>query len=90
MIAEGRIALNGVTVDTPATLLSTLDGVTVDGDPVAPPEPTRLFLYHKPTGLLVTEHDPAGRPTIYDRLPDACRAWCRWGGSTSIRRACCS
>lgn len=70
MIAEGRIALNGVTVDTPATLLSTLDGVTVDGDPVAPPEPTRLFLYHKPTGLLVTEHDPAGRPTIYDRLPD--------------------
>lgn len=70
MIAEGRIALNGVTIDTPATLLSTLDGVTVDGDPVAAPEPTRLFLYHKPTGLLVTEHDPAGRPTIYDRLPE--------------------
>ncbi|MDZ7280581.1 pseudouridine synthase [Sphingomonas sanguinis] len=70
MIAEGRIALNGATIDTPATLLSTLDGVTVDGDPVAAPEPTRLFLYHKPTGLLVTEHDPAGRPTIYDRLPE--------------------
>lgn len=70
MIAEGRIALNGVTIDTPATLLSTLDGITVDGDPVAAPEPTRLFLYHKPTGLLVTEHDPAGRPTIYDRLPE--------------------
>lgn len=70
MIAEGRIALNGVTIDTPATLLSTLDGITVDGNPVAAPEPTRLFLYHKPTGLLVTEHDPAGRPTIYDRLPD--------------------
>ncbi len=70
MIAEGRIALNGVTIDTPATLLSTLDGVTVDGEPVAAPEPTRLFLYHKPTGLLVTEHDPAGRPTIYDRLPE--------------------
>ncbi|MBB4608675.1 pseudouridine synthase [Sphingomonas yabuuchiae] len=70
MIAEGRIALNGVTIDTPATLLSSLDGVTVDGDPVAAPEPTRLFLYHKPTGLLVTEHDPAGRPTIYDRLPE--------------------
>ncbi|WP_394662960.1 pseudouridine synthase [uncultured Sphingomonas sp.] len=70
MIAEGRIALNGTTIDTPATLLSTLDGITVDGQPVAAPEPTRLFLYHKPTGLLVTEHDPAGRPTIYDRLPE--------------------
>ncbi len=69
MIAEGRIALNGTVIDTPATLLSSLDGVTVDGDPVAAPEPTRLFLYNKPTGLLVTEHDPAGRPTIYDRLP---------------------
>lgn len=70
MIADGRIALNGTTIDTPATLLSTLDGITVDGQPVAAPEPTRLFLYHKPTGLLVTEHDPAGRPTIYDRLPE--------------------
>lgn len=90
MIAEGRIALNGVTVDTPATLLSTLDGVTVDGDPVAPPEPTRLFLYHKPTGLLVTEHDPPGGRPSTTACPMACRAWCRWGGSTSIRRACCS
>ncbi len=70
MIAEGRIALNGVTIDTPATLLSTLDGITVDGKPVAAPEPTRLFLYNKPNGLLVTERDPKGRPTIYDRLPE--------------------
>ncbi|MET4896040.1 pseudouridine synthase [Sphingomonadaceae bacterium jetA1] len=69
MIAEGRIALNGVALDTPATLLTSLDGVTVDGKPVAAPEPTRLFLYHKPNGLLVTERDPKGRTTIYDRLP---------------------
>lgn len=70
MIAEGRIALNGTTIETPATLLTTLDGITVDGKPVDAPEPTRLFLYNKPTGLLVTEHDPMGRPTIYDRLPE--------------------
>lgn len=70
MIAEGRIALNGTTIETPATLLTTIDGITVDGEPVAAPEPTRLFLYNKPTGLLVTEHDPMGRPTIYDRLPE--------------------
>jgi 23S rRNA pseudouridine2605 synthase len=69
MITEGRVAFQGAIVDTPATLLASLDGVTVDGNPVAEAEPARLFLYHKPTGLLTTERDPAGRPTIYDRLP---------------------
>ena len=69
MIAEGRVAVRGTAIDTPATLLPSLDGVTVDGNPVAEPEPARLFLYHKPAGLLTTERDPAGRPTIYDRLP---------------------
>ena len=71
MIAEGRIALNGQVLDTPATLLASLKGVTVDGKPVEAPAPARLFLYHKPVGLLVTERDPKGRPTIYDRLPKA-------------------
>lgn len=71
MIAEGRVALNGSVIDTPATLLRNLSGVTVDGNPVDAPTATRLFLFHKPTGLLVTERDPAGRPTIYDALaPD--------------------
>ena len=70
MIADGRVSLDGAVLDTPATILRNLAGVTVDGVPVAPAEATRLFLYHKPTGLLVTEYDPAGRPTIYDRLPE--------------------
>ena len=69
MIADGRVALDGTVLDTPATLLPSLRGVTVDGAPVEAPAPARLFVYHKPPGLLVTEHDPAGRPTIYDRLP---------------------
>lgn len=69
MIADGRIAIEGEAVTTPATLLSSLHGVTVDGNPVAQPAPARLFLFHKPTGFLTTERDPAGRPTIYDRLP---------------------
>ena len=43
--------------------------MVVDGQPVAAAEAARLFLYHKPPGLLVTEHDPRGRPTIYDKLP---------------------
>ncbi|MBO9711854.1 pseudouridine synthase [Sphingomonas sp.] len=69
MIAEGRVAIDGKAIDTPATLLTSLRGVTVDGKPVQAAAPARLFLYHKPTGLLVTERDPKGRPTIYDKLP---------------------
>lgn len=69
MIVEGRVAKDGVVLDTAATVLPSLDGVTVDGNPVAAAEPTRLFLFHKPTGVLTAERDPAGRATIYDRLP---------------------
>jgi 23S rRNA pseudouridine2605 synthase len=70
MIAEGRVALNGTKLDTPATLLASLDGVTVDGKPVAEPDKTRLFLFHKPAGVLTAERDFSGRPTIYSRLPE--------------------
>ncbi len=69
MIEEGRIAIGGKVLETPATILTSLHGVTVDGKPVAAPEPTRLFRFHKPAGFLTAERDPAGRPTIYDRLP---------------------
>ncbi len=69
MIEDRRVAIDGVAIATPATLLTSLKGVTVDGKPVAAPEPTRLFLYHKPKGLLTTERDPRGRETIYDKLP---------------------
>jgi 23S rRNA pseudouridine2605 synthase len=69
MIAEGRIAKDGVALDTPATILTSLKGITVDGNPVKAAEPARLFLFHKPTGVLTTERDPKGRRTIYDVLP---------------------
>jgi len=69
MIGEGRIALDGETLTTPATILETLDGVTVDGKPVRPPENARLWLFYKPAGCLTAANDPKGRPTIYDRLP---------------------
>jgi len=71
MIAEGRVALNGTVLDTPATILASLKGVTVDGNPIAAAEATRLFAFHKPTGLLTAERDPAGRPTIYTALRNA-------------------
>jgi 23S rRNA pseudouridine2605 synthase len=69
MIEEGRIALNGEKLTTPATLLDDLGGVTVDGRPVRPAAATRLFRFYKPPLTLTAANDPKGRPTIYDRLP---------------------
>ncbi len=69
MIADRRIAIDGQTIETPATVLKNLNGVTVDGKPVKPAEQSRLFLFHKPVGVLTAEFDPKGRQTIYDHLP---------------------
>ncbi len=71
MIGEGRVALNGKVLDTPAVKLESLSGVTVDGKHVATAEAARLFAFHKPSGLLTAEHDPQGRPTIYAALRNA-------------------
>lgn len=68
-IAEGRVAINGTVLTTPAHIIASLDGVTVNGDAVAAIEATRLFRFHKPAGFLTTARDPGGRPTIFDALP---------------------
>lgn len=69
MIADGRIAVGGEKLTTPATLLDDLAGVTVDGRPVRPPAATRLYRFYKPQAAITAERDPRGRATIYDRLP---------------------
>ncbi len=69
LIAEGRVVLNGHKVETPATFVGPTDRVTVNGTPVAAPERTRLFRYHKPRGLVTTHKDTEGRPTVFENLP---------------------
>jgi len=69
MIAEGRVSLNGEPVTTPATLVGPRDRIAVDGAPIAARERTRLWLFHKPRGLVTTARDPEGRPTVFDALP---------------------
>jgi 23S rRNA pseudouridine2605 synthase len=68
-IVQGRVSVNGVVIASPALDVSADDRVSVDGKPLPARERTRLFLYHKPRGLMTTNADPQGRPTIFDRLP---------------------
>ena len=69
LIAEGRVALNGRPLATPAVKVEPGDILTVDGEVVGEPEPVRVFRYHKPVGLVTTHKDPAGRPTVFAALP---------------------
>jgi 23S rRNA pseudouridine2605 synthase len=69
LIAEGRVALNGHVLTTPAVKVEPGDILTVDGRVVGEAEPARLFRYHKPVGLVTTHKDPQGRPTVFAALP---------------------
>lgn len=70
MIAAGRVAVNGKTIDSPALNVTATDKITVDGKAVGDPDPPRMWLYHKPAGLVTTERDEKDRPTVFASLPD--------------------
>ncbi len=67
-IAAGRVAVNGQTIGSPALDVTGSDHITIDGQPLPVRQRTRLFLYHKPRGLMTTHADPQGRPTIFQKL----------------------
>ena len=68
-IADGRVAVNGKVLTSPAVNVAPGDRVTVDGKPLPEIEPARLWRYHKPKGLVTTHRDPEGRATVFERLP---------------------
>ncbi len=70
MIADGRVTLNGDTLSSPAVNVGQDDRITVDGEPLPSRERTRLWLFHKPRGLVTTARDPQGRPTVFESLPE--------------------
>ncbi|MBI1235799.1 MAG: pseudouridine synthase [Alphaproteobacteria bacterium] len=69
LIADGRVTVNGKTLTSPALNVSPKDRIAVDGKPVGEPEKTRLWRYHKPTGLVTSHKDPEGRDTVFQKLP---------------------
>jgi 23S rRNA pseudouridine2605 synthase len=69
-IVQGRVTVNGRVINSPALDVTANDVVAVDGKPLPPRERTRLFMYHKPRGLMTTHADPEGRPTVFDNLPE--------------------
>jgi 23S rRNA pseudouridine2605 synthase len=69
MIAEGRIKVDGKVLTSPALNVTRANRVEVDNEPLRQAEPTRLWLYHKPPGLVTSHKDPQGRPTVFDNLP---------------------
>jgi 23S rRNA pseudouridine2605 synthase len=68
-IADGRVAVDGKVLTSPALTVTEASDIRVDGKPIPDREPARLWRYHKPAGLVTTHRDERGRATVFEKLP---------------------
>lgn len=68
LIAEGHVAVNGVTITEMGVQVSESDQVTVDGNLVHLEEEKHYLAYYKPMGEVTTVSDPEGRATVMDKF----------------------
>jgi 23S rRNA pseudouridine2605 synthase len=68
-VAEGRVAVDGKVLTTPAVTVTDTSEIRVDGMPLPEPQRARLWRYHKPAGLVTTHRDEKGRATVFAALP---------------------
>jgi 23S rRNA pseudouridine2605 synthase len=71
LVEEGRVTVNGIAAETAGLRLSGGEKVALDGEKIPDKQPARLWRYHKPVGLMTTHHDPQGRGTVFEHLPDS-------------------
>ncbi len=69
LIEQKRVTVNGEIIDTPAFDVGGSEKILLDGEKLPEIEQTRLWLYHKPAGLLTTHKDTEARATVFDHLP---------------------
>lgn len=69
LIKQKRVTVNGEIIDTPAFKVEGSEKILLDGEKLPEIEQTRLWLYHKPAGLLTTHKDTEARATVFDHLP---------------------
>jgi len=69
LIEQGIVTVNGKTLTTPAFKVTGEEDIRVDGTRVGAHEPTRVFRYHKPRGLVTSHRDEKERETVFDSLP---------------------
>ena len=67
-IINGQVKLNSKILTECGVNVTSKDVIEVNGKPLPNKVITKLWMYHKQRGYLVTNYDPEGRSTIFDQL----------------------